>query len=92
MKEKLRSMIRETGKWHDILPIAIVWAVMIGWLVFIIGYTAPELAFIRLFSSNDEILAELEKGALVLYKGERYRWCGIEKNSFERSLFGLIHL
>ena len=60
MKEKLKSMIRETGKWHDILPIAIVWAVMIGWLVFIIGYTAPELAFIRLFSSNDEIVEFLE--------------------------------
>ena len=60
MKEKLKSMIRETGKWHDILPIAIVWAVMIGWLVFIIGYTAPELAFIRLLSSNDEIVEFLE--------------------------------
>ena len=30
------------------------------------------------FSSNDEILAQLEPGDMVLYKGERYRWCGIE--------------
>lgn len=31
------------------------------------------------FSSNDEILAELKLGDMVLYKGERYRWGGIEK-------------
>lgn len=34
------------------------------------------------FSSNDEILAELEIGDMVLYKGERYRWGGIETMSF----------
>ena len=33
------------------------------------------------FSSNDEILAELEPGDMVLYKGERYRWSGVEKIS-----------
>ena len=31
------------------------------------------------FSSNDEILSELELGDMVLYKGERYRWGGVEK-------------
>ena len=36
------------------------------------------------FSSNDEILANLEPGDMVLYKGERYRWCGIEKMSLMR--------
>ena len=36
------------------------------------------------FSSNDEILAELELGDMVLYNGGRYRWCGIEKRSFKR--------
>lgn len=35
------------------------------------------------FSSNDEILAELELGDMVLYKGERYRWGGIEKKSWK---------
>ena len=30
------------------------------------------------FSSNDEILAELEPGKLVLFRKERYRWRGIE--------------
>lgn len=34
------------------------------------------------FSSNDEILAELESGDMVLYKGERYRWGGIEQLSW----------
>lgn len=33
------------------------------------------------FSSNDEILAELKSGDMVLYKGGRYHWCGIQKNS-----------
>lgn len=33
------------------------------------------------FSSNDEILAELKSGDMVLYKGERYHWGGIQKNS-----------
>ena len=32
------------------------------------------------FSSNDEILDELETGDMVLYKGERYRWGGVEKS------------
>ncbi len=53
-------MIRDTGKWHDILPVAIVWAVMIGWLVFIIGYTDVELAIMRAFSDNEEIVEFLE--------------------------------
>lgn len=35
------------------------------------------------FSSNDEILAELESGDMVLYKGERYRWGGIEQLSWK---------
>ena len=30
------------------------------------------------FSSNDEILADLGLGDMVLYKGERYRWGGVE--------------
>ncbi len=30
------------------------------------------------FSSNDEILSELENGDMVLYDGERYRWIGIK--------------
>lgn len=34
------------------------------------------------FSSNDEILAELEPGDMVLFKGERYRWGGVEKISW----------
>lgn len=33
------------------------------------------------FSSNDEILAELEPGDMVLFKGERYHWGGIEKRT-----------
>lgn len=33
------------------------------------------------FSSNDEILADLEPGDMVLYKGERYHWGGMEKRS-----------
>ncbi len=33
------------------------------------------------FASNDEILAELEVGDMVLYKGERYHWGGIEKRA-----------
>ena len=56
----LKSIRRETGKWHDILPIAIIWAVMIAWLVFIIGYTAPETAIMRLFSDNEETVEFLE--------------------------------
>lgn len=35
------------------------------------------------YSSNDEILAELQTDDMVLYKGERYRWRGIEKKSFK---------
>lgn len=31
------------------------------------------------FSSNDEILAELEPGKLVLFRKERYRWMGTER-------------
>lgn len=34
MKEKYKAMIRESGKWHDILPIAIIWSVMLLWSVF----------------------------------------------------------
>lgn len=34
------------------------------------------------FSSNDEILAELEPGDMVLYKGERYRWGGTTEISW----------
>lgn len=33
------------------------------------------------FSSNDEILAELKLGDMVLYKRGRYHWGGIQKNS-----------
>lgn len=32
------------------------------------------------FSTNDEILADLQQGDMVLYKGERYRWGGLELN------------
>lgn len=32
------------------------------------------------FSSNDEILAELDTDDMVLYKGERYRWKGIKED------------
>lgn len=60
MKGKIDPMIRESGKWHDILPVAIIWAVMIGWLVFMIGYTGVELAIMRLFSDNEEIVEFLE--------------------------------
>lgn len=34
------------------------------------------------FSSNDEILAELVPGDMVLFKGERYKWGGLEKISW----------
>ena len=33
-------------------------------------------------SSNDEILSSLEIGDMVLYRGERYRWRGIQKQRF----------
>lgn len=59
MMGKLKDMIRESGKWHDILPIAIIWAIMIGWLVFIIGYTPLETALMRLFSDNEEVVGFL---------------------------------
>lgn len=36
-------------------------------------------------SSNDEILHSLEIGDMVLYKGERYRWGGIELFAVDRS-------
>ena len=36
------------------------------------------------FSTNDEILAELDIDSMVLYKGERYRWGGIKKLSGSR--------
>ena len=57
---KLNGIKRESGKWHDILPIAVIWAIMIGWLVFIIGYTPPETALMRLFSDNEEVVGFLE--------------------------------
>ena len=34
------------------------------------------------FSSNEEILAEIRPGDMVLYKGERYHWDGIQKLSW----------
>ena len=34
------------------------------------------------YSSNDEILAELKLGDMVLFRGERYRWGGVEKKSW----------
>ncbi len=33
------------------------------------------------FSSNDELLAELQLNDMVLFKGERYRWGGVEQVS-----------
>lgn len=33
------------------------------------------------FPSNDEILADLEPGDMVLFRGERYHWGGMEKTS-----------
>lgn len=38
------------------------------------------------FSSNDEILSELELGAMVLYRGERYHWGGVEKKNGEHDV------
>ncbi|MCR4656714.1 MAG: CPBP family intramembrane metalloprotease [Lachnospiraceae bacterium] len=60
MMGKVKGLKRESGKWHDILPVAIVWAIMIGWLVFIIGYTPPEIAIMRLFSDKEEVVEFLE--------------------------------
>ena len=37
------------------------------------------------FSSNEEILAEIRPGDMVLYKGERYHWDGIQKLSWRSS-------
>jgi len=34
------------------------------------------------FSSNEEILAEIRPGDMVLYRGERYHWDGIQKLSW----------
>ncbi len=34
------------------------------------------------FSTNDEILAELDLGDMVLYKGERYHWGGVQKKNW----------
>ena len=34
------------------------------------------------FSSNDDILSELELGDMVLYRGKRYHWGGVEKISW----------
>ena len=36
-------------------------------------------------SSNDEILNSLEKDDMVLFRGERYRWGGIEAYSLEKN-------
>ena len=70
----LKYIRRETGKWHDILPIAIIWAVMIAWLVFIIGYTAPETAIMRLFSDNEETVEFLEFYFSLQIKSQAYFW------------------
>jgi len=56
MKEKYKAMIRGTGKWHDILPIAIIWSVMILWSVFIIGYTPVEKAIIGVLPYSSDII------------------------------------
>ena len=60
MKKLLKSMKRENGKWHDILPIAIVWSVLVGWIVFFIGYTPLETGLLSILPYNDETLEFLE--------------------------------
>ncbi len=59
MKDKLKALKRETGKWHDIFPIAIIIAVMLIWLVFIIGYTPIEIGILRILSYSEEIIESL---------------------------------
>lgn len=49
MRGELKSWKRPKGKWHDIFPIAIFWAVMLAWLVFIIGYTPVEMGILHIF-------------------------------------------
>ena len=57
MKEK--SLKRPSGKWHDIFPIAVVLAVMLVWLVFIIGYTPVESGIMHIFRYGEEIVESL---------------------------------
>ena len=54
--EKSKNMRRKTGKWHDILPIAIVWSVIIAWTIFLCGSTPIERAILSIFTDNDETL------------------------------------
>ena len=56
MNEKLGVSIRESGKWHDILPVAIVWSVFVSWTIFLIGSTLPEKSLLSLFTKNEETL------------------------------------
>ena len=60
MKELLKSLKRESGKWHDILPIAIVWSVLVGWIVFFIGYTPLETGLLSLMPYSEETLEFME--------------------------------
>lgn len=59
MKEKTKSFKRLSGKWHDIFPIAVLWAVMLVWLVFIIGYTPVESSIMHIFPYSEEIIESL---------------------------------
>ena len=56
MKDKLKAMKRKSGKWHDILPIAVVWSVILSWTVFLIGATPLERGFLSLFTKDEETL------------------------------------
>ena len=56
MKEKIRAAKRKNGKWHDILPIAVVWSVILSWTVFLIGATPLEKGFLSLFTKDEETL------------------------------------
>lgn len=56
VKEKLKAMKRKTGKWHDILPIAVVWSVILSWTVFLIGATPLEKGFLSLFTKDEDTL------------------------------------
>ena len=56
MREKLKATKRKTGKWHDILPIAVVWSVILSWTVFLIGSTPLERGFLSLFTKDEGTL------------------------------------
>ena len=60
MNDKLKGLRRESGKWHDIFPIAVIWAVMLCWAVFIIGCTPLETAVVNLFSLSEKTAESLQ--------------------------------